>query len=644
MTDFIQILPLSNCILIKNEFIILQIICNNKGDKMKKITLLTALLSLTGLTFAQENIKVYTPYKVQTPVNLNTSEIDVITEDDIETEHPLDIIEIIKKLPGITFTQTGGFGQPASIYLRGFDPKRTLVLIDGVRINDVTGLTGAQLEFLTIDDVQQIEILKGAQSGVWGADASAGVINIITKKPEEGTHAKIDLQTGSFDTTKANFIFSHKKDGFYILAGLTTVDTEGFSAAEPKKGDPNYGKRGEDIGYDKDPYQNSTFLFKTGFQIDKEVSVDFLMRGIDANVHFDAAAGVDAKDIDDPFGFGTMKYVNNIHNRFYSFKFNHETKEEKFKLYANKSVFKRSQFGGYSGYLDEAGFQNQFNYNVNSFVVLGYVNQQYEHEKSAGSLINKTYNDNGIYLTNVTKLNKGRSILSFSIRGDIYNRFQDKVTGKIGVKNFVKNIYFAFNIGTAYNIPTLYQLYGGYVGNPDLKPEDVKSFDFSVGGKSYTFTLFHNEIKNLIDYDFSLFKYNNISGVSKLSGIELQYKRYISKINTGLVLNYTYLDARDSKGKKLLRRPDHKIDLQLDYQPTEKANIILNAEYIGNRKDLGNVETGYYTVFDMIVNYQITKNMKIYGKINNLTDKFYQLVDGYETAERSYYVGLLAKF
>ncbi len=610
---------------------------------MKKL-LITALLSSSCIAFAQEELKVYTPYKVPTKINLNTSNINIITEKDIETEHPLDIIEIIKKVPGISFSQNGGFGQPVSLYLRGFDPKRTLVLIDGIRINDVTGLNGAQLELLTVDDIQQIEILKDAQSGVWGADASAGVINIITKKPKTGTHAKIDFQYGSFDTTKSSFLFSQKTDNFYILAGFTTIDTSGFSAAEPKKGDPNYGKRGEEAGFEKDGYQNATYLFKTGLKIDKEASVDFLMRGIDATVHFDAAAGVDAKDIDDPFGFGTAEYVNHIHDRFYSFRFNHETKQNKLKLYVNRSVFKRSQFGGFTGSLDEAGFQNQINYTENSFLVIGYVNQQYKQEKSGFSTINRTYTDNGFFITNLSKLNNNKTILSLSLRGDIYNRFQDKITGKIGVKNYVNKIYFSFNIGTAYNIPTLYQLYDGYAGNPNLKPEDVQSFDFSVGDKNYTFTLFHNEIKNLIDYDFLTYKYKNIEGKSKLSGIELQYKRYIKKLNTGLILNYTYLDARDSQGKKLLRRPDHKIDLQLDYQPNEKLDIILNGEYIGNRKDIGDVETGYYAVFDGILNYQLNKNTKLYAKINNITDKFYQTVNGYGTPERSYYIGILAKF
>ncbi len=612
---------------------------------MRKIIKTLSLSTLFTSVVLAEDIKIETPYRVPTLVEKNTSVSQVITSEDIKENHPEFAVDILKKIPEISFSSNGGYGQPVSIYLRGFDPKRTLVLIDGIRINDVTGLTGAQFEHLILDDVQKIEIIEGQQSGVWGADASAGVINIITKTPEKGFHSNLVLETGSFWSSKYGVSLSYRDSRYYILASYYNFYTKGFSAAETKRNSPDYGKRGYELGYERDGYKNGTFSVKGGVFISSRDKVEILARGIDAKVHFDAAAGIDAKDIDDPFGFGATEYFNKIHNKFYTAKFNHSDRKNDFKVYYNYSIFKRSQFGGYSGNVGEFGIQDKYKYSKTGFTIFGFVKQDYKHKKSAGFDLNKSYSDNGIFITNVNSFNKNKTIITESLRKDNYNEFNNKTTGKIGLKHYFKRkIYISANYGTAYNIPTLYQLFDGYVGNPDLKPEDVKGYDLSLNYKNFSVTYFYNEIKNLIDYDFATYKYKNIEGTSKIKGIEAGYKRFFTDTNINFYLGYAYLDARDGAGKRLLRRPQNKVNLELGWYPSDRFNMILDGEYIGQRRDLNNVETGYYSVFDFVMNYNLNKYSQIYLKINNLTDKYYQTVDGYATAERSYFVGLTAKF
>ena len=607
--------------------------------KRKIGLLLTALMSSA---YAQQ-LKIETTYKTPVPESKNTSVVRVITEDQIKEKHTNFLPEILNQIPEISFTANGGFGQPTSIYLRGFDPKRTLVLIDGIRVNDITGLNGAQFEQFILDNVKQIEIIEGAQSGIWGADASAGVINIITKTPEKGLHAKATAEYGSFNTKKAGASVSYKNDRFYILTSYYLFDTDGFSAAEPKNGSQNYGKRGSELGWEKDGYKNNTYSLKTGLFFADKDKLEFSFTGIDAKVHFDAAAGKDAKDLDDPFGFGLTEYVNKIHNKFYRISFNHKDKKNDFKLYYNYSIFNRSQFGGYSGNVGELGIQDRYNYAKNSFFIAGVVNQDFKHEKSAGSNLNKSYTDKGYFITNVNKIKN--TVITESIRYDDYNKFKDKTTGKVGIKHFIKkDIYIYANYGTAYNIPTLYQLFDSYAGNPNLKPEDVESYDVSIGVKGFTATYFDNRIKNLIDYDFATYKYKNINGTSKIKGIEASYKRFIKPLSINFYLGYTYLNAKNADGKRLARRPKDKINFEIGWYPNEKLNTILYGEYIGDRKDTNGVQTGYYTLLNVAVNYNVNKYLNIYFKVNNLTDKYYQTVDGYATAERSYYGGLTAKF
>jgi vitamin B12 transporter len=609
---------------------------------LKKKTGLLLFLSLFNLSSSQE-LQIQTSYKTTSSESQNTSVVKVITESEINEKHPYSITEMLNQIPEISLTSNGGFGQPTSVYLRGFDPKRTLVLINGIRVNDVTGLNGAQFELLTVDDVKQIEIIEGPQSGIWGADASAGVINIITKKPEKGFHAKTVLEYGSFNTKKAGTMVSYKNSIFYILSDYYILDTDGFSAAEPRKGSLYYGKRGDELGWEKDGYKNQTYTLETGLFLTDKDTLSFFFKGIDANVHYDAAAGVDAKDYDNPFGFGLTEYFNKIHNKFYSLSFNHKDKKNDFKIYYNYSIFKRSQYGGYTGDVGELGVQNRYNYLENSFFILGFVNQNFKQNKSAGIELNKSYIDKGYFITNVN--NFKNFVLTESLRYDNYNKFENKLTGKLGAKYFIKkDVYISSNYGTAYNVPTIYQLYDSWVGNQNLKPEDVKGYDISGNLKGFSVTYFYNKIKNLIDFDFNTFKYKNIEGTSKIKGVEISYKKFFEPLKINFYIGYAYLDAKDANGKKLPRRPKDKINFEIGYYPDTKINAVLYGEYIGNRKDTDNVQTGYYTVLNGVINYKITKYVKFYFKIDNITNKYYQTVNGYATAKRSFYGGFLAQF
>jgi len=167
----------------------------------KTLSLITATLLLTTHTFADvtlEDITVTTASKSSQKLTGITANTAVITAQEIEERGYTTVAEALNSLAGISTTQNGGLGQTTSVYLRGMNSKRTLVLIDGVRTNDLTGTSGSPYADMMIDDIAQIEVIKGAQSGVWGADASAGVINIITKKSTSGEHGSFYAEAGSF--------------------------------------------------------------------------------------------------------------------------------------------------------------------------------------------------------------------------------------------------------------------------------------------------------------------------------------------------------------------------------------------------------------------------------------------------------------
>ena len=146
---------------------------------MKKISvsLVASFLIATNLysqqTSSLDEITISSATKSEEKLKNVTANVDVITAEDIESRKFKTVAEALNTIPGIQVSPSGGIGQQTSVFLRGMDSNKTLVLIDGIRLNDPTGLSGANFEHLMINDIERIEVIKGAQSSIWGADASA---------------------------------------------------------------------------------------------------------------------------------------------------------------------------------------------------------------------------------------------------------------------------------------------------------------------------------------------------------------------------------------------------------------------------------------------------------------------------------------
>src|SRR5574344_1303933 len=202
---------------------------------MKKInvSLVASFLIATNLysqqTSSLDEITISSATKSEEKLKNVTANVDVITAEDIESRKFKTVAEALNTIPGIQVSPSGGIGQQTSVFLRGMGSDKTLVLIDGIRYNDPSG-NGANFEHLVINDIDRIEVIKGAQSSIWGADASAGVINIITKTAQNGTHGSVNLESGRYDSKTAKANISHKNENFDAKFGAMIVYTDGFSA------------------------------------------------------------------------------------------------------------------------------------------------------------------------------------------------------------------------------------------------------------------------------------------------------------------------------------------------------------------------------------------------------------------------------
>jgi len=612
----------------------------------KTFSLITASLLLITQTSAEETLKditVSTATKTSQNMQEITSNVSVITEKDIEERGYTTVAQALNTLPGIHFTQNGGLGKATSVYVRGMDSKRTLVLIDGTRYNDITGLNGAAFEHIMLNNISKIELIKGAQSGVWGADASAGVINIITKKAADGEHGSIHAQKGSFNTEKYGATLSKKSDSYSVKIAHNVTKTDGFSALAPKIDDLE--------NYEDDGYKNTTTVLDLSYTINETNTIDFSHTIIDTEGDYDTFGN--------PDGIAT----STTKDRFTSLNFNHIDSFNEVNLYAKRSTFNRSytapDFSGkvattpYKGEVKEYGITSKIPYANNDFVLLGAEYKKFEQSDT----IHKDFNNKGFFITNSNTFKGfmgGETILTESLRQDNYSHFDNKLTGKIGLKHIhgvIEGLITSVNYGTSYNIPTLYQLYSPF-GSEALNPESTTSLDVTVAYNDFSVTYFDTKIDDMIDFDSTTFKYNNITGTSKISGLEASYQKELFS-DFLFSLNYTrILKAENQKGEDLQRRAKDDVKIAIDYYGITDLHLGIDAQYIGDRMDTKfnpdftttDVQTGKYTVVNMTANYNLNKDVQVYGKIENLTDEKYQTVYGYATSPRAFYAGIKADF
>ncbi len=602
----------------------------------KKIALsILASSILVAQDIKLEEITVTSASRVEQSVDEVTANVNVITAKEIEEKHYTTVTQALNSIAGVSFTSTGGLGQSTSVYLRGVSSKRTLVMIDGIRYNDVTGINGAPYGNLMIGDIQQIEVIKGAQSGVWGADASAGVINIITKGAQKGMHASLNAEYGSFATKKLGMSASYKTDDYYMKASGQKINTDGFTSQAPK---------GKNIdNYEDDQYENKTGKIKLGFNINDKNKVDISHTIIHSKTDYD---GYDAFYQPDP---DSSDYTN-THNSFSQINFNNKNSFTEVDIYAKLSKFDRdypSLNMEFDGSIREYGIKTDTPYNDEDFFVLGVDYKNFEHENG----LNEEYDNKAVFITNSNQFNTGlgKTIFSQSLRFDAYDKFDDETTGKIGVKHFfsqVSGLSTSANFGTSYNVPTLSNLYNPYYGNENLDPESTSTYDFGIGYKDLKVTYFNTVIDDMIDYSFNTYHYYNTDGTTKIQGIEIEYNTYITE-DLALNSSYTWLDADNSENETLARRPKDTYKLALDYYGIEDLHLGVFGEYVGERYDSDDeqgVQTGKYTVVNLVADYQVTKELSVYTKVDNLFDKTYQVVDGYASAPLSAYVGMNAKF
>lgn len=564
-----------------------------------------------------------------------TSDITIITAEELEEKHITTVKDAINLANGIAVTQNGARGQLVSFYLRGMSTAHTLVLLDGVKLNDPS-VSQAQIETMVLTNIDRIEILQGAQSGVWGADAAAGVINIITKSSKEAK-SSINLELGEQNTKQLGLSFSDQFENLSYQVGIQQVTTDGISAHMPVLSDADQ--------YEDDDIFSRTMFGKVAWQISENHALKLQLQKVDHNTDYDKAVYNTTTFLTEAQPDSAGRITSDYQRHQLTYNFDQESHHTE--VYLNQSRFEKEDPLGftpkYEAKIKEYGIRYTRDYAARSFVTVGASSQKSEDEIKESS-----FTDKAVFVTNSTLLHQW--VVTQSLRFDSYDAFADKVTGKLGVKyNFAKDTNLFTNLGTGYKAPSMYDL---SVATSELKPESSQTFDIGVNFQGFKVVYFNNKITDLIDYNFdpvtsSAASFNS-NGESTFKGVEVSYQRVIGE-HYFASLGYSWLNAKDQNGDTFANRPKEKVTASLDYD-LEQYQWNLNAVHIGDREGVmfsnyyQRVDTGNYTLVNSVFNYAYSERVQVYLKVDNLFDTAYREVDGYGTLGRTFYVGTTVNF
>ncbi|MCL4477326.1 MAG: TonB-dependent receptor [Nitrospirae bacterium] len=595
------------------------------------------LLCMISSGWAEEKIKVeevvVTAAKIEEAAEETTSEVAVIKGEEIKKMNVTFLPDVLRRVPDLNLVQNGGDGKFSSVFLRGGDPKDTLVMIDGVKVNSNT--TGTfDFSSIPVEDIERIEIVKGAQSTIYGSEAMAGVINIITKKGEGKLKMDAAFEGGSFGTYNPAVTVSGSAKSLNYRVTALYFHTDGISAAKD--------------GTERDGYNNASLSWKFGHKPLENLELE--LSGYYSN---------DRTKLDD-IDFTTGRPVDSLG---FVQNGNHFLLSARGKLYLLdkwEQILTLSTFSDILKFRDpDSLFNNadilntrqiadwQHNVYVSNAVTLtGGFEYRKEKGENRGNFDDSVENK-AVYFNSKLKFLRDALIINAGLRYDDHETAGTKTTCKVGAAyNFREaGLTLRTSYGTGFRAPSLNDLFYPFYGNPALKPEESKSYEAGVvktlfeEKMSLSLTYFKQNYKNLIQADPLTFTAANIARAS-VEGVEAAASLRLNDavdIKTG----YMYLNTEDKDtGKNLIKRPKNKFTAGIGYS-VRNLSLLADYLYVGKRLDssVGN-ELPAYSVVNLSGNYRVTKNITLFGRIENLFNAHYEEVGGFNTKGASVYGGM----
>lgn len=554
-------------------------------------------------------------------VDASLADVTVITRADIEASGAADLFDVLRTQAGVDLARSGGPGEQTALFLRGTNSNHVLVLVDGVRIAS-TGTGGVDFSLLPLDAIQRIEIVRGPRAAYWGSDAIGGVVQIFTRKLDGPSAA---VQYGSYDDASASAgIGARNEHGdFSVEAGIRHV--RGFSAENPA---------GFGFNPDDDGLRNRNFTASGDMKLGPQAlsvnalysdSVNEFDQGTSHTIEQDLGAAL-AGDIS-PRWFQRLSIGS-----------------------ARDDLDTPDYFELFRSRRQSATWLNIFTLTPNQSLTAG-VERVHEHGEDVDTFANAdVYAMSRDNTAAFTGWNGHLRAFDWELaaRHDHNSVFGGATTGSAAAGyRVLPSLRFTASFGQGFRAPSLNEQfspgYGGlFAGNPGLRPEHSRSSELGAewtpaASLSFKLAAYHTDIDDLIDFTGPLFQAENTAR-AKIDGVELQTRWQ----GDGWTISgdATWQNARDPQtGAHLLRRASRKGDLLLTRQFGARVDAGIGLYAQGPRPELGG-ELGGYALINARLNIILSPAWQVHLRAENLADRTYSLIRGYNTPGRSGWIEL----
>ena len=591
--------------------------------------------------------------------------ITIITKEQLQKSAGKTLSEVLNEQVGISINgANNNLGTNQTLYMRGAHAANTLILVDGVPVYDASGETNQfDISNFSLYNIERIEIMKGAQSTLYGSDAVAGVINLITKKGgEKPLNFNAIFSAGSYNTYKGSVALSGNKNGQTYFLSYSKVDSKGFSSAYDSTDKKNF---------DKDGFKQDVLQGNYAFKFFKKLETRLYGKYNINKADIDAGAFADDKDY-------TYKYKNlqtgismNYAFQKSAIKFNYNYNWYE-RGYTDDSLsvggFAKYQKGNYIGKSHFAEVYGNFKpcKNMELFAGVDYrhnaTTQNYLSLSSYGPFQSLPLSEDSIKTSQVStyasvnlKFNNGFNT-ELGGRWNYHSIYGNNFTYSFNPSYIIHKFKIFANLSSAYRVPSLYQLYSEY-GNKNLHPEKTTSIEGGLqlleAKINARVVLFYRNIKDVFAFYTNPVTYasNYINeDKQKDNGVEVDANWHSEKFSASA--NYTYVNGKiytkdsgkDTSYNNLYRRPAHTFNITVSYQASKDIFIsthfkTLSKFYEGQYAAAPYKMNGYYTL-DVYGEYKLGKSCKIFADLQNITNQKYFDLRGFNSKRFNFNAGI----
>jgi vitamin B12 transporter len=593
--------------------------------------------------------------RLPTPADQLGSSVTVITAEDIERKQERTLPDVLQDVPGLNLVQTGGAGGTAAVFIRGTNANHTKVLVDGIDVSDPSSSAGSfDFSQILAADIARVEVLRGPQSGLYGSDAIGGVINIITKTGSGPPKLRASVEGGSFGTFNQTAGVSGSVSRFNYALDVAHFHSDDTPVTPSNLVPPGRPANG-------DSYDNTSYATKFGAALTDNFDVGVTTRYVETALRStsDDALGPEATRSDSDnrelFTRGTAHLVlfDGILDQTVGVGY---TDYRRRFLDPNSTP---SDPNFYRGNRIKLDWQGNIKLTPDHVLTLGAEHQRDAIDDSSPVQARMT-NDAGF--AQLQSSFGQRFFNAISLRYDDNDRFGGKATWRVAPAYLIPETGTKLkgSVGTGFKAPTLDQLFDsfpafGFFANPNLVPETSLGYDLGFEQRlfaqrvAFGATYFHNDIKNLIDYNDTFTSTVNV-GRATTYGAE-SFVSYDPSEQLKLRADYTYTIAEnDVLRQTLARRPKHKASVNADWQVTAAVSLSATVLYTGpwvdsNRSgsQTGLIANGYMLV-NLAGSYDIGHGVTAFARVNNLLDRQYQDPLGFQRPGLGIFAGVRVAF